>query len=130
MSQENVEVVRRLLTAAGRQDIEAALDCLDSEVEWIPLRAATEGSYRGHEGFTRFVADTNESFEVFEPQFELRDLGDQVLAWGKIRVRSTGRGVELDVPAGGLFDLRDGKITRWHDFGSPQKALEAARLSE
>jgi hypothetical protein len=51
-------------------------------VEWIPLRAATEGAYRGHAGFEKFVTDTTETFETFEPHFELRDLGDRVLAFG------------------------------------------------
>jgi hypothetical protein len=36
----------------------------------------------------------------------------------------------MDIPTGGIFDLRDGKIVRWHDFGSRGKALEAAGLAE
>jgi ketosteroid isomerase-like protein len=130
MSEENVEVVRRLLDAGDREDISAALACLDPDLEWIPLRAATEGSYYGRDGYERFVADTREIFEVFEPRLELRDLGDQVLAWGTITTRGAGSGVELEVPAGGIFDFRGGRIVRWHDFGSKEKALEAAGLSE
>jgi ketosteroid isomerase-like protein len=130
MSQENVEVVHQLLEAVERDDLPAALACLDPALEWIPLRAATEGAYHGHEGYERFVADTNENFETFEPQFELRDLGDQVLAWGAISVRGAGSGVELDVPVGGIFDFRGGRIARWQDFGSKEKALEAVGLSE
>jgi ketosteroid isomerase-like protein len=130
MSQENVEVVRRLTDAAGRKDLQAALELVHPELEWIPRRAATEGAYHGHEGFERFFADTNESFELFEMHFELRDLGDQVLAWGTIHVRGSGSGVEMDVPVGGLFDLRDGRVVRWKDFGSKEKAFEAAGLRE
>ena len=129
MSRENVEIVRRLLDAVERDDRPAALACLDPELEWIPLRAATEGAYHGHAGFERFVADTNENFEHFEPRFELRDLGGWVLAWGTLNVRGTGSGVELQVPVGGIFDFRAGRISRWQDFGSKEKALEFAGQS-
>jgi ketosteroid isomerase-like protein len=80
----NVEVVRRFLDAAERDDLPGSLACLDPDLEWVPLRAATEGVYHGHEGFEKFVADTDETFEIFRPHFELNDLGgEQVLAWGR-----------------------------------------------
>ena len=126
---ENVEVVRRLIDS--RLDLEAALPLVDPDVEWIPLRAATEGAYRGHEGVERFIDDTLESFESFEPQFELRELPDgRVLAWGTILVRGMGSGAALEVPTGGIFEVRGGKVTRWEDFGSKEKALDAAPLRE
>ena len=67
---------------------------------------------------------------TFEPSFEYADLDDRVLAWGSIHVRARGSGIETDVETGGLFEFRDGKIVRWEDFGSKQKALEAAGLRE
>jgi ketosteroid isomerase-like protein len=128
MSRENLDVTRQLLDAVARDDIPAALASLAPDLEGIPLRAATDGAFHGHDGFEKFVADTNENFETFEPHFELRDLGERVLAWGTITVQGSGGGVQLEVPVGGLFDFRDGKIARWHDFGSKQKALEVAGL--
>lgn len=121
----DVEIVRWLLDAGF--DADAVLPYLDPELEWIPQRAKTEGAYHGHEGYERFVADTFDSFEIFEPQFELRDLGEgRVLAWGHLHVITRGGGVEIDVPVGGLVDLSDGKVTRWQDFGSKETALDAA----
>jgi len=130
MSQENVEVVRRLLDAQQRDDIPAALACLDPDLDWVPLRAAIEGAYTGHEGFEKFWEDTRVTFETFEPHFELRAVGEQVLAWGTIGVRGRGSGAEVDVPVGGIFDLRDGRIVRWQDFGSKETALEAVGLTD
>lgn len=129
MSRENVELVERLLDAQRRGDVLSAIELLDPDVEWVAHRSATEGAFRGHAGFQRFVADTDESFETFEPHFELRDVGDQVLAWGTITVRGRGSGVTMDIPVGGLFGLRDGKITSWRDYGSKEKAFEAVGLS-
>jgi ketosteroid isomerase-like protein len=130
MSQENVEVVRRLMDAGDHDDLQAALACIDPDVEFIPLRAGTEGVYRGHEGVERFWADNRETFETFEPNYELRDVGGRVLAWGTIHVRGRGSGVEMDIPTGGIFDVRGGRIVRWQDFGSREKALEAVGLRE
>lgn len=130
MSPENVELVRGLMDAWDRDDLPAALACIDPAVEFIPLRAGTEGVYRGHEGVERFWADNRGTFETFEPNYQLRDVVGRVLAWGTIRVRGRGSGVEMDIPTGGIFDLRNGKIVRWHDYGSREKALEAAGLRE
>jgi ketosteroid isomerase-like protein len=98
------------------------------EVEFLPLRSSVEGPYRGIAGVESFVADTLEVFETFEFDVEYEDLGDQVLAWGSIHVRAKGSGLETDVPTGGLFSFRDGKIVRFEDFGSKAAALKAAEV--
>lgn len=128
MSRENVELVLGLVAASSRasRDIPAALSYLDPAVEWLPHRAATEGAYLGHEGFERFMADTDESFDAFEPSFEFEEADDRLVAWGTIRIRGKGSGIDTEVPVGGVFDFRDGKILRWQDYGSKQAALEAA----
>src|SRR5205085_3550657 len=42
----NLQIVRWLIDAGG--DSDASLPYLDAELEWIPLRAKTEGAYHGH----------------------------------------------------------------------------------
>lgn len=130
MSEENVEIARRFIDAVARDDMPAALACLDPDLEWIPYRAATEGAYVGHDGFQRYAADTYEHFDVSEVRIELRDLGSQVLAWGTIRLSAKGSGIEMKLPVGGLYRFRGGRISRWYDFGSKQRALEAAGQTE
>jgi len=49
---------------------------------------------------------------------------------GTIHVRARGSGIETDIETGGLFEFRDGKVIRWEDFGSKDKALEAVRLRD
>ncbi len=131
MSQENVEIVRRVFET----DIEA-IDELElrsvfhPDVVWLPQRAGTEGAYRGIAGIEKFLADTEQVFERFEVHFELLDLGERVLAWGRVDVRARASGIEVDVPMGSVFDFRDGKIVRWEDFGSQDQALKAVGLAE
>jgi ketosteroid isomerase-like protein len=127
MPQENVDLVRRVFDTwkLGGVDQMEIRSVYHPDVEFLPLRAATEGGYRGIAGIERFVADTEEIFDRFDFHYDLLDLGGRVLAWGEIQLRAKGSGIEMDIPIGGVFEFRDGKIVRWEDFGSKQRALEA-----
>jgi hypothetical protein len=130
MSRENVELLREVQGAWNRGDPLIPAESFHHDVEFVPLRAATEGGYHGRLGIDRFVEETREVFDKFETHYQYEDLGDRVLAWGTIHVRARGSGVEIDIETGGLFEFKEGKIIRWEDFGSRERALEAARLRE
>jgi ketosteroid isomerase-like protein len=125
---QNLELARRVFDdwKLGEVDEIEVRSVYHPDVEFLPLRAATEGAYHGIAGLERFITDTEQIFEKFDFHYHLLDLGERVLAWGKIHVRAKGSGIETDIPFGGVFDFRDGKIVRWEDFGSKEKALEAA----
>lgn len=130
MSEENLRAFRELVEAGNRGDVDGALRCVAEDVEWIAARSAVQGPYRGHQGIRAFFADNEESFEVFRGELdELRDLGDQVLVFGKVHVRGRGSGVETDIPIAGIATYRDGRLIRWEDFRERNRALEAAGLS-
>jgi ketosteroid isomerase-like protein len=132
MSQENMELIRRGLDTWNRGEV-SELDLRSyyhPDVEYLPLRAATEGRYRGIGGIARFNADTREVFEKFEPHYELLVLGERVLAWGEIHVRARGSGIETNIASGGVFKFRGGRVVRWEDFGSKADALKAVGLAE
>lgn len=124
-----MELVREMQEGWNRGETAVREEVWHPNVEFLPLRSATEGGYHGLPGIETFIRDTLAVFEKFEMNYEYTDLGDRVLAWGSIHLRARGSGLETDVETGGLFDIRDGKIVRWEDFGSKQKALEAAGLS-
>jgi hypothetical protein len=50
MSQENVELVHRLIEAVNRRDLDAALALMDDDVEVASRIVAIEGGLRGHDG--------------------------------------------------------------------------------
>jgi ketosteroid isomerase-like protein len=125
MSQENVDAFRRGTDAInrGELDIEALTH---PEVVFEPLRSRTEGAFVGHDGMRRFIADTDEMFEVFNATYpDVRDLGDRVLAVGSIRMRSRVSGVETDVPTAVIAEFRDGLLWRFTDYGDARSALHA-----
>ena len=77
MSQENVETFRAGEDAINRGDLEAALDLVDPEVVFEPLRAPVSGAYYGPDGIRKFFADTADSFDRFRVEHrDIRDLGD------------------------------------------------------
>jgi ketosteroid isomerase-like protein len=132
MSQENAELVRRVFENPPVEETDETelRSIFHPDVEFLPQRSGTEGAYRGVAGIERFRADTEQVFEKFEVHYELLDLGERILAWGRVDVRARESGIEVDVPMGGVFEFRDGKIVRWEDFGSKEKALEAVGLAE
>jgi limonene-1,2-epoxide hydrolase len=130
MSQENVELLRSIQDDWNRGDTTVDPERIHPDLEYLPRRAATEGAYRGVAGLESFIADTLEVFEKFELHTEFADLGERVLSWGHIHVRARGSGIETDIEIGGVYEFRDGKVVRWEDFGSKDKALEAVGLSE
>jgi hypothetical protein len=92
MSQENVELHRDLAEAINRGDLGWLLAHADEELEFIPLRAGTEGSFRGPEGLRRYIEDTQESFDVFEISVDdVRAVGEKTVGWGTLRLRGPRR---------------------------------------
>jgi hypothetical protein len=85
MFKQNVELARRAVDDWNRGEFNGAKLRLyyHPDVEWLPHRAETEGAFHGIEGMERFWADTQEVFEKFELHYELLDLGERVLAWGR-----------------------------------------------
>lgn len=132
MSQENLEVPRRLIEAYARGDIPSFLNELDPDVEWIPIMAVLEGRvYRGREGVRQWLEDLARDWEYFDPLYEeYRDLGDRVLILGRWRARGRVSGVELEnQPAAWVYEIKDGKVMRMQTFTDRAEALEAARIN-
>ena len=130
MSQENVDGFLKSLEAFNRGD-EEWLEGFHQDVVFEPGIAPVEGNYSGHDQLRRFVADTADSWEVFEVRCpDVRDLGDRVLALGTFRTIGRGSGIEQENPVAFLLTYRDGLCTHFKDYGEWSQALEAAGLSE
>jgi uncharacterized protein len=136
MSQENVELLRRLIETFNRGDVEGALAIADAppEFEFVPsgvLIPDLSGVLRGPEGLRRLV-------EVFWGEFddprievhELIDAGDQVFASVTFRGRGKQSGAETGWDAWGVWTVRDGRMVRFQGFTDRDPALEAAGLRD
>jgi ketosteroid isomerase-like protein len=137
MSQENVEIVRRVYDASARRDPEAVLLLYDADVEWDmshhPMSQMLEerGSRRGHDGLRAWFRDWYEVFEDFEHRLvEVIDAGEQIVSVGIDSGRGRGSGVEVERLIAGVWTIREGKVVRVAWFATRKEALEAAGLSE
>ena len=137
MSQENVEIVRRIYDAAARRDSEATLALYDSDVE-IDVsrthRALMQDVYKGpgHEGLRRWAREWHEAWEQVEYDVdEMIDAGDDVICVVTVRGRGRGSGADVEFTLhAGLWTIQNGKVARVVWFKTRKDALEAAGLSE
>jgi ketosteroid isomerase-like protein len=123
MSQENVELVRRLLDMFARRDHEGVFEFYDPDIEWDSIAwkstavdtgvggtAGLAGVYRGPEGVRTYWRRWLEAWKDLEFEVEhVLDAGDEVVA---------------------VFTIRGGKVVRWRIYPDQQSALEAAGLRE
>jgi ketosteroid isomerase-like protein len=155
MSQENVEIVRRLYEegeAAYYGRIEALHEANESG-DFSEFMAATEemidpdfvlrpaadspfpeagtGEWRGREGFLRFVAGQAEGFEAMslEPE-EFIDAGDRVVVPLRFGGQARYTGLEVKFAVVHVVTIRDRKLARLDVYMSRAEALEAAGLRE
>jgi ketosteroid isomerase-like protein len=135
MSQQNVEGFKRAVEANNRRDVEAFLDELDPEVEWHPGLPALLGGEatvgRGHEGARALLRDVYDALAAFHFEIsEIRDLGDRIVAFGRMHARGRESGAETESPWNYVVDYRNGKATLIRTYLDPQEALDAAGLRE
>jgi ketosteroid isomerase-like protein len=133
MSQENVELVRRLYQAFSEGTTDLDLWHTDAELRPALIGGGLlEGAvYRGHEGVSEFVAMQTETWEsVIAEPVEIRDLGRYVLVETRLQAVGRASGIELSDVTWNTFEIHDGKVANWRVFTEKQQALEAVGLSE
>jgi ketosteroid isomerase-like protein len=133
MSQENVEVVRRLVRAFNDGEVDAILAELDPTVDWEeqPI-AGVDPVYHGHDGVRRWAeAVRGPELRSLRVHVEaLASAGDAVVA--SVTTRGEGRtsGVEVQMSFHLVFTFREGKVVRRQVFHRRDAALDAVGLSE
>ena len=133
-SKSNAELVVEALTAYQQGDEETLRELMDPEVEiYAEPGMINAGRFTGFEGFKQWVSQWEEAWDAasYEP-LEFVEVDDRRLV---VRVRVVGRGagsgVEIDREFGYLYEIEDGRSTRYHLYDSAEKAIEAAhRLAE
>jgi ketosteroid isomerase-like protein len=130
MSQENVEVVRRTLDAFNRDGVEATLQYLDPEVEWLaPPEWLEQPVYHGHDGIRKVASTWTETFREYRLDAdEFIDVGDQVVALVYQRGLIEGSEDPVEQRIGYVWTVRGGKGVRVQVHFSWEAALRDAGL--
>ena len=135
MSEDNVEVVRKIYEAAANRDAAAIFDLYDVDVVLDGSRVALPGNqmvYRGHPGVREFFRIWHEAWGQVEYDYEeLIDAGrDRVVAVVNRHVRGRKSDLGLERRFALVWTVRAGRAIRVVWFLSRADALEAARLPE
>jgi ketosteroid isomerase-like protein len=94
MSHAKVGIVKRVIDAYNRRDVNDFDELLTPDYEWFPalVRGVEGGSYRGREGVEKYFAEVRDTWESNRTvPDEFRDLGGRVLMLGRME----GRGKAL-----------------------------------
>jgi ketosteroid isomerase-like protein len=134
MSQENVTLTRRAYDAFSRRDIDAFLEVLDEDVEFVAyVQAAVEGAgYKGHDGIRRMWENMLDVWPDLTAEIlEVHALGDQ-FTYGAIRFHGHGAGsdVPVDWTLWQIGRWRGGRLVWLQSADTRAAALAAAGLSE
>jgi ketosteroid isomerase-like protein len=133
MSQENVEIVRRVWEAAERRDTDAVFALYDPAIVWESryVGPIEGGLYHGHEGVRQFFRDWLESFETYHAQAEtFIEAGSKVVVGYRVSGRGQGSGIEIEMSRWNVYGIRNGLVIRVEIFESKAEAFEAVGLSE
>lgn len=129
MSQDHVDTVCRNLEAWHVGDIEAWLETAHPDVEWVSDIARRvedpELVYRAHDGVRRYWDDWHSVWDVTIDVEEIRDLGDTILALGRVGALGEASGIGLDGPIALVYEFEDGLIRRARAYLDQQQALDA-----
>jgi uncharacterized protein len=125
VSEENVEVVRRLFESYSRGDYAGAAECLDPDVVYevgqeLPLhgRAAVRAMWE------RWDSTWDELETVPE---EFVDAGDEVLVTVYYSARGRGSGIPYEERLFDVYSFRDGSCVRKREFREKSEAQSALR---
>jgi len=131
MSEENVEIVRRMYDAFDSGDADAALAYFDSGVVVDATHRVDGRVGHGRKELVTFLGEWLGTWDEWREEVEaIRDAGDQVLVISTQRGRGKGSGAEWQNRFGMLYEIEGGKISRWTIYDDPQVALEVAGISE
>jgi ketosteroid isomerase-like protein len=134
MSQENVELVRRMLDTFADGGLDAMAEHFDPEINWRAAEDAVDdvGEMRGPVAVRRYVQDWIDTFDDFTVGAEeLRGIGGgRVLAIQRLNGRAKLSGTETNLRYAVVYTLREGKVVRVREYLSVEDALEAVGLRE
>jgi len=134
MSQENVEIIRRLVNAWNRQDIDGILALIHPDGEYVNAPAAVEpGTRRGHD---EIVAVMRKQWDILSGASQeinrFHDRGEEIITEGRVSRTMPGSDTRISNPLLMSWKFRDGELSRLEMLGAGPEfpdALEAAGLS-
>lgn len=130
MSEENVEIVKRVVAAVNDRDVEGYLACCTEDVQLCTPMIG--GVYDGPTGIRRWFTDLADAAPEFQLTIDrMETIGvDRVV--GFLHLKASGRvsGIATPMDIANVYDFVKGKIARTRIFFDRVEALKAVGLKE
>jgi uncharacterized protein len=134
MSQQNVEIVRRVSDAFAAGDSDTLFALVAPEIEWDFSHVDTwleEKIYRGYDGIAEFFGKWVREWDDYSFEVEdIIDAGDRVVAIVRDEGRGKSSGIKLERRHAEVWTVRGGKVTRIEPYDEKAEALAAVGLEE
>lgn len=132
MSKEHVEVVQRVMRRFADQNIDAALEDIDSDavLDWSNSDAPDSGVYRGHAAWRTFMQGRDDALghRHFDTAKLIAPNPETVLLAGSTSEQGRTSGAKVEARGAAIWTLRDGKVVRLELYQSSDAALKAVGL--
>ena len=131
--EENLTIARDGIAAFQRGDVEAFLEFLDPEVDlFSPPDLPNPTHSTGRDGYVQWVTRWLEAWETFEVDAnDYEAIGERhVLIDVTQRGVGKGSGIEVQMPAVYMIEIRDRRAARVHLYPDRERALAVAEEGE
>ena len=133
MSQENVEIVRRMYEALNHRDVATMISLLSPKAVYFPrAEDATASPYRGAAKAGEFLSTLHLAGEFHVEPEEIQAVGARVLVKfiQRLRPRGASSGAVIEERRFNVWVLHDGLIVEGRVFAREREALDAVGLPE
>jgi ketosteroid isomerase-like protein len=123
--QPGIELVREIIEALNRGDVDGMLARMHPEFEWRPLAASPVARvYRGREQVRGYIEDWLSTFAVIRLDLEdPTEVADRVVAVVHGRARGRASGLELDTRYCQVWTVRCGAAVGMEEFPTCEEGL-------
>ena len=130
--QASIELVRAIIAALNRGDVDGMLAHMDPDFEWTPLESSPVSSVsRGREQVRRYVEDWIGTFEGLRLDLEdLTEVADRVVATVRGEGRGRASGLQLDNRFCQVWTVRSGMAIAMEEHATREEALSMLRMRQ
>lgn len=127
--QTAVELVRGIIEALNRGDVDAMLARMHPDFEWRPLEQSPVARvYRGHEQVRRYVEDWLGTFDSLRIDLEdPTEVADRVIAAVHGHGRGRASGLELEARFCQVWTVHAGTAVGMEEYPTREQALAVLR---
>jgi ketosteroid isomerase-like protein len=126
---EPTEVVTRWFDAFNARDLNRMQELSEPDLRFHPMLIADVGEevIEGTEAPERIIAQADSGWTGMRIAYEeARQVGDRVLVLGRLQARGRSSRLDIDIPAGWVFEVRGERVRELLAFPDPETARATA----